>query len=188
MTTLKARLVPLVPLVLVLKQLLVSNGLNDPYTGGLGSHALTLMVAHSLQIEQHKSCELFGDLLLTTLDFYANRFNPATDAVCPSATDDAQPTAEIQPGNLAPCLPHAFVLKYVLHADAAPAPLYVYDPERVSMNVAASTFRFEAVQKLFTQAHADISSHYLCEPISSSHTNNLIQIVTRKEKYSTCLP
>jgi len=40
------------PLVLVIKQLLNSMRLNDPYTGGLGSYALVIMVASLLQRRQ----------------------------------------------------------------------------------------------------------------------------------------
>ena len=40
------------PLVLVIKQLLNTMRLNDPYTGGLGSYALVIMVAALLQRRQ----------------------------------------------------------------------------------------------------------------------------------------
>lgn len=39
----------LTPLVLVLKQFLLENGLHDAYMGGLPSHALVVMVASMLQ-------------------------------------------------------------------------------------------------------------------------------------------
>jgi hypothetical protein len=44
------------PLVLVIKQLLNTMRLNDPYTGGLGSYALVIMVAALLQRRQSE-CE-----------------------------------------------------------------------------------------------------------------------------------
>lgn len=38
------------PLVIILKQIIYSYGLADPYTGGLGSYSLTLMVIALLQV------------------------------------------------------------------------------------------------------------------------------------------
>jgi len=38
------------PLVLVIKMLVQIYGLNDPYKGGLGSYAITLMVIALLQV------------------------------------------------------------------------------------------------------------------------------------------
>ena len=44
-----AAMPPLAPLMLFLKQLLVDHGLNDPFTGGLGSYALLLVTTNFLQ-------------------------------------------------------------------------------------------------------------------------------------------
>ena len=47
------RVIPLVPLTLILKQFLVAKGLNDPYTGGLSSYGTLLMVAAVLDESEH---------------------------------------------------------------------------------------------------------------------------------------
>lgn len=38
------------PLVVILKQIIYAYNLSDPYTGGLGSYSLTLMVIALLQV------------------------------------------------------------------------------------------------------------------------------------------
>ena len=58
------------PLVLVLKQFLLERGLLDPYTGGLPSYALTIMVGSLLQphaLEPPDTHPDLGSLLLTFL-------------------------------------------------------------------------------------------------------------------------
>lgn len=52
-STLASRLPPLVPLTLMLKHLLRSRGLADPYTGGVPSYGLTLMVTFLLLRSRH---------------------------------------------------------------------------------------------------------------------------------------
>lgn len=41
------------PLALIIKFLVNTYGLSDPYKGGLGSYAITLMVIALLQVEQN---------------------------------------------------------------------------------------------------------------------------------------
>mmetsp|Transcript_14945 Transcript_14945/g.14809 ORF Transcript_14945/g.14809 Transcript_14945/m.14809 type:complete len:99 (-) Transcript_14945:207-503(-) len=49
----------LTPICLMLKKLLVRNGFNDPYTGGLGSFSLFLMLYAAYYIEKINACEGF---------------------------------------------------------------------------------------------------------------------------------
>jgi len=62
------------PLILVLKQMLKVWGFNDPYTGGLSSYALFLLIVSFLQAKQI-STELhqvnIGHVLLEFLKYYA---------------------------------------------------------------------------------------------------------------------
>ena len=66
------------PLVLVLKQLLVSRDLATVFTGGLSSHCLTMMVVSFLQLHprtQGTSLNL-GVLLLEFLNLYGRSIIP----------------------------------------------------------------------------------------------------------------
>jgi len=67
------------PLVLVLKQFLRQNGLHNPYTGGLGSYCLVLMVTSFLQVYTYsepggKVNKNLGTLLMDFLQLYGMKF------------------------------------------------------------------------------------------------------------------
>lgn len=154
----------LAPVVMFLKQLLVTSNLNDPYSGGLGSYALTLMVAFVMQRAEAKGecCEA-GELLRETLQYYANSFNPLKDCVRPLPHSEATPngSTKIEPGS-------------------STTPLQVFDPEYADMNVAASSFRFNLVQHLFGWVHSELSKHYSDTADVSPQLGVLLEIVTRK--------
>jgi len=62
-------------LILVLKQFLRQQGLHNPYTGGLGSYCLSLMVTSFLQIyvyrkKESKGIKNLGKLLMDVLQLY----------------------------------------------------------------------------------------------------------------------
>ena len=69
------------PLVLVLKQFLQDRGLLTPYTGGLSSYCLFLLVTRYLQEQQHVHWFDCGSLLMGFLDFYGNSFDPRSTGV-----------------------------------------------------------------------------------------------------------
>merc|ERR1711865_299237 len=71
---LKASHEALAPVVMFLKQLLVTSNLNDPYSGGLGSYALTLMVAFVMQ-NKVADGDGIGQCLLAVLEYYMNTFD-----------------------------------------------------------------------------------------------------------------
>lgn len=85
------------PLVLILKQFLVMKGLNDPYTGGLSSYGLVLMIVSVLQRDKGGNRDQgesilcwssatmspadlaateLGRLFITFLDIFGRRFSP----------------------------------------------------------------------------------------------------------------
>ena len=66
-------------IVLVLKCFLSRKGLCEPFTGGLSSYVLVLMVARFLQ--EQSSVTDIGALLLGFLDFYGNHLNPRTTGI-----------------------------------------------------------------------------------------------------------
>lgn len=89
----------LVPMMLVLKTLVIERGHAAPYSGGLSSYALLLMVARYLQEHatnvvdvygnfststQNTSAQAitdFGIMLLGFLDFYGNHFDPRVTGI-----------------------------------------------------------------------------------------------------------
>ena len=73
---------PLRPLTFVLKQFMASRSLNQPYTGGVGSFLLQMMIVSFLQHRERDAfnhrrpsfCNL-GALLIEFLEFYSTDFN-----------------------------------------------------------------------------------------------------------------
>jgi non-canonical poly(A) RNA polymerase PAPD5/7 len=63
------------PLILVLKQMLKVNGLNDPYKGGLSSYGLLLMIVAFIQFRKLNKVRVpqtinLGNILLDFLHYY----------------------------------------------------------------------------------------------------------------------
>jgi len=63
------------PLILVLKQMLRVNGLNDPYKGGLSSYGLLLMIVAFIQFRDLSQVRIpqninLGNILLDFLHYY----------------------------------------------------------------------------------------------------------------------
>ncbi|KAI9015176.1 hypothetical protein BC832DRAFT_527905, partial [Gaertneriomyces semiglobifer] len=69
------------PLMLILKQFLLQRGMNEPFSGGMGSYALLVLVSSFLklhpllQMGQIRCRDNLGVLLLEALDFWGNTFN-----------------------------------------------------------------------------------------------------------------
>jgi non-canonical poly(A) RNA polymerase PAPD5/7 len=80
---------PVRPLTIVLKQFLAQRSLNEPYTGGVGSFMLSLMVVsflqHRCRIEQHHNLNMswnLGSLLMDFLYLYgSDSFNYGTTGI-----------------------------------------------------------------------------------------------------------
>ncbi len=68
------KFVELKPIVLVLKKLLALNDMNSPYSGGLSSYSLVLMVSTYLYTCETRS---MGKNLVEVLSYYGNYFNPS---------------------------------------------------------------------------------------------------------------
>ena len=74
------------PLILVLKQMLKVNQLNDPYKGGLSSYGLFLMIAAFVQMRkfnfnrQPQNINL-GNILLDFLHHYSEIFKPSEEGI-----------------------------------------------------------------------------------------------------------
>lgn len=132
----------LTPLTLVLKTFLAKASLSDPFTGGLSSYALLLMIVASIRKSHEKGTEFnLGALLVDFLELFGRDFDPGRDAVVcvegPAMAVAKRETVDHGQGH---------------------ASLLVFDPISPGNNVARSCFRINAVQKLFADALASFLS------------------------------
>lgn len=79
---------PAMPYIVILvKQFLAMRGLNEVFTGGLGGFSITCMVVSLLQsMPQLQSGNMdpmqnLGEIFMTFLDFYGNKFNTTTTGI-----------------------------------------------------------------------------------------------------------
>ena len=78
------------PILLVLKQYLKSQNLNEPHSGGLSSYALFHMILSLLNTSGSSVVQTdgLGGLLLHFLDFFGRKFDPTTMTVGPTGILD----------------------------------------------------------------------------------------------------
>lgn len=143
---------PLVPLTLVLKQFLSEKGLNDPYTGGLSSYGLVIMVVNFLQRHipgpgagRQRTSESYelGSLFFNFLEcFSSRRFKPELHGVSTRAggalLDRARQDA-----------------RFVTH------PILLEDPINPTNNVGRSCFGIAQIQRTMADALAAVEAR--CE-------------------------
>ena len=152
------------PLVFPLKKLLFSNSLADPFTGGLGSYALVLMVATSLDASARKSSNnrksdgesfnsegrddldknrILGQLFIEFLQLFGRSFDTTQDAVICVRTHGSE-NFTMQIGKRQQS---ASSLEF-----SGPTALIVDDPVQQGNNVGSTCFRFNEVQRVFSDA------------------------------------
>ena len=157
------------PLIFVLKYLLYYHALNEVYTGGLGSYALTLMVvAHiqrqqQLQLQQAQAQQQqaqqqaqpaadLGALLVSFLRFYGLELDYERHGVALRGEDGAGSTlfAKRERGWL---------------DDEKPYLLALEDPSDPENDVGRGAFRILAVRQLFRDAYEQLTAVPFC-PVS----------------------
>ncbi|KDO30578.1 hypothetical protein SPRG_04479 [Saprolegnia parasitica CBS 223.65] len=124
------------PLMLVLKQLLLEHDLNDSYSGGLSSYALTLLLASvlsPLQLIAPAHRPNLGELLLHFLQLFGRDFEPQQSFV-----------RSTHGGPLVP------LIDGFLHC--AGDVVVIEDPLRPEHNVARASFGFGRVQESLRDA------------------------------------
>ncbi|KAL3695829.1 hypothetical protein R1sor_009905 [Riccia sorocarpa] len=126
------------PLALVLKQFLTDRSLDHPYTGGLSSYCLVLLITRFLQHQSHvqsnrqPSSQNLGSLLVDFLHFFGCVFDPRSMGV------------RIRSGGMFLSRDH------VNRID----PLYIEDPLHADNNVGRNCFRIQQCVKAFAEAYA----------------------------------
>ncbi|GAQ83080.1 DNA polymerase sigma subunit [Klebsormidium nitens] len=133
---------PLRDLCLVLKCLLGQNGLQEVYTGGIGSYCLLNMIVAHLQNTDPASQHDLGTLLLGFLRRYDIQHNYATDVVA------------IKPG----IRRNKFSRNWVSPQD--PNLLSVEDPQNPSQDIGKASFRIDDVRALFSRVRYALEAHW----------------------------
>lgn len=145
---------PLRPLTFVLKYFMAARGLNEPYTGGVGSFLLQMMIVSFLQ---HREREEFhasgsesilnlGALLLEFFELYGVDFNYVTTGI--SIRND---------GSYFP--KGAKNRRENYWQPARPFSLALENPFETDMDVGKSSFRIQLVQRSFEVAFRVLMSH-----------------------------
>lgn len=130
------------PLVLVLKQMLKVNNLNDPYKGGLSSYGLFLMIVAFIQfrkLDKVKNPQTInlGNLLLDFLHYYGEVLQFMEYSVMCRSPGDIN-----EPKNFYPRIPDTMLFTQT----QVPC---IDDPLNPQNNVAKSSFHFHDIQKIF---------------------------------------
>ena len=145
---------PLRPLVFVLKYFMAIRGINEPYSGGMGSFMLQMMIVSFLQ---HRAREEYtkykrsilmnlGVLLLDFFEFYALDFNYITTAI--SVRND---------GSYFP--KGASEKREHFYQPLRPNSLAIENPLDLTSDVGKSTFRMNQIQRSFDVAYRLLLAH-----------------------------
>ena len=159
---------PLRPLTFVLKYFMAARGLNEPYTGGVGSFLLQMMIVSFLQ---HREREEFhasgsdsilnlGALLLEFFELYGIDFNYVTTGI--SIRND---------GSYFP--KGAKNRREHFWQPARPFSLALENPFETEMDVGKSSFRIQLVQRSFEVAFRVLLSH-VSEPALPSRLGSIL--------------
>jgi len=136
------------PMVLVLKEFLKGQGLNDPYKGGLSSYALTVMAAAVLNVHALKPPSqkpglgaLFVEFMLT---FSSRNFDTRKRGVSVAPNG---PLVEISPLHFPNLIPRVNTEQFFSPA----VPVLIQDPLAPDNNLGRSCFGFMLVQYAFDE-------------------------------------
>ena len=147
------------PIILALKTLLNNGNLNNPYTGGLSSYGLILMVVSFIQSEidndkyNEKSPNILGETFLNVLGHYGIFFDYNNYVIITYLVDDSNDTNDRD--NSYSFVPNSHEL-------------IIVDPLNKQNNVAKSTFQFMNIKMGFLIAFmvakedCECGCHYGC--------------------------
>lgn len=152
---------PLRPLIFVLKYFLAARVLNEPYSGGVGSFMLQLMIVSFLQ---HRERDAFnfgkpglynlGCLLLEFFQLYGTQFNYCTTGI--SVRHDG-------------CYFRKGERKEDFVIPSRPFSLAIENPLDINADVGKASFRMSIVQRAFAAAYKVLLAHTSSpvEPVTS---------------------
>ncbi|KAL3939488.1 MAG: hypothetical protein SGBAC_005794 [Bacillariaceae sp.] len=165
---------PLRPLTFVLKYFMASRGLNQPYTGGVGSFLLQMMIVSFLQHRERSVMRNrqplvynLGGLLIEFLELYGLEFNYVTTGI--SVRFDGFYFPKGASGR-----------KDHFWQPNRQSSFAVENPFDITSDVGASSFRMNMVQRSFEVAYKVILSH-VTEPFQPT-TSILASILPVSEE------
>lgn len=156
---------PLKPLTFILKYFLVSRDLNEPYSGGIGSFMLQMMIVSFLQ---HRAREEYsagrdsgkytnlGSLLLEFLELYGVDFNYITTAI--SVRNDGYYFPKGGKGK-----------KEYFWQVQRPNSLAMENPFDITSDVGRASFRMPLIQKSFEVSFRILLAH-VSEPLQPTQS------------------
>lgn len=134
------------PLLLVLKQMLKVNGLNEPFKGGLSSYGLLLMIVGFLQHKAYDNpCDPqsinLGQILLEFLQYFSAFDYKAKQIHCrkPEEGETGQYLREV----VAQRQPDSQIMTQFYTPE--PQIMYIVDPLKPGNNVAKSSYQFNLI-------------------------------------------
>jgi len=126
-------------LVMLLKYILNHRGLNEVWTGGLGSYALTLLVVNFFQQHPRESAKITGEnlgtLLLEFLELYGRNFNYEQNGIRVRDGVGYVPIDQLRE-------------QMIVHGNRY-GPLCIEDPLNVTNDVGRSTYQWNLVRNCF---------------------------------------
>jgi non-canonical poly(A) RNA polymerase PAPD5/7 len=159
------------PIILALKTLLNNGNLNNPYTGGLSSYGLILMVVSFIQSEidndkyNEKSPNILGETFLNVLGHYGIFFDYNNYVIITYLVDESNDTSDRD--NSFSFVPNSHEL-------------IIVDPLNKQNNVAKSTFQFMNIKMGFLIAFmvakedCECGCHYGCMQNNLDKTEHCI--------------
>jgi non-canonical poly(A) RNA polymerase PAPD5/7 len=171
---------PLRPLTIVLKYFLAARGLNEPYSGGVGSYMLQLLIVAFLQHRERDAVNFkraslpnLGSLLLEFFELYGCEFNYLITGI--SVRND---------GFYFP--KGASDRKQVFWQQLRPLMVALENPLDSTHDVGSSSFRFQIVQRSFATAYK-ILLCYVVSPVIESSPSILATILPPTDYMSSRL-
>ena len=145
------------PIVFAIKTLLKLSNLNDPYSGGISSYGIVLMIVNFLINQNNKgekiSIDNIGSLFYEFLFYYGSRID----------TNFINVTSE--------------ELHFGIE-NLSPFQLYIVDPLNLNNNVGKSTYHYFNIKTMFLLALQSLKEECFCEchyNINSNNNNNKIE-------------
>jgi non-canonical poly(A) RNA polymerase PAPD5/7 len=145
------------PIVFAIKTLLKLSNLNDPYSGGISSYGIILMIVNFLINQNNKgekiSIDNIGSLFYEFLFFYGSRID----------TNFINVTSEE--------IPFGF-------ENLSPFQLYIVDPLNLNNNVGKSTYHYFNIKTMFLLALQSLKEECFCDchyNINPNNNNNKIE-------------
>jgi non-canonical poly(A) RNA polymerase PAPD5/7 len=166
---------PLRPLTFVLKYFLAVRRLNEPYSGGIGSFLLQLMIVSFLQHRERDafnyrrpSLHNLGSLLLEFVELYGLDFNFYTTGI--TVRHDGFYFSK-----------GASERKEHFHDDSRPFLLAMENPMDTNNSVGISSFRMLTIQRSFAHAYKTIRA-YVSAPVLTQSSSILQSILPVTEE------